>query len=248
MDVHVSSFVTLEAGLRALVVTWNVNSNINKEKDAGGRYTDMAQLFGDSFYIDDSVDIVVVGLQEAIELSTSNVVGSSVGLDAAIEARVAEWHEMVVSTIGETYNFVAMSQLVGLWVRSLPTGFLCIASCASLPVHCFLCIASCASLPVHHFLCIASCASLPIFVSACESFPASRLSLHPFLLVFLCVSLCTLPASRFSPLFPLRCDCAAIAQRLRSDCTVIAQRLRSDCVAPSNQARRFCCDCPVIVQ
>ena len=114
-------FSTLADGLIFKIITWNVNAKIYEEplpnEDGEIIYSGVEELLKDSFAGQTCPDVIVIGLQEMIELNASNVVGSSVGLEAT--ERVNKWKTAILSTLTRTspdYKHLASNQLVGLWL------------------------------------------------------------------------------------------------------------------------------------
>jgi hypothetical protein len=109
-NIMIQKHASLEA-LKVLVVTWNVNAKI--EQKSGIRKL----LFSDGYDRSDYPEIVAVGLQEVVELSTSNVVGSAIA--GQCKDKVNKWQELIMETFQSenlVFDVVASMNLVGLWI------------------------------------------------------------------------------------------------------------------------------------
>lgn len=106
----IQTHATLEP-LKVMIVTWNVNAKIEQKSE-------MRSLFfseGDTKA--DFPEIVAVGLQEVVELSTSNVVGSAIAGQG--KDRANKWQELILEMFqaeGLLFDVVASIDLVGLWI------------------------------------------------------------------------------------------------------------------------------------
>jgi hypothetical protein len=109
-NIMIQKHASLEA-LKVLVVTWNVNAKI--EQKSGIRKL----LFSENNDRSDYPEIVAVGLQEVVELSTSNVVGSAIA--GQCKDKVNKWQELIMETFQAenlVFDVVASMNLVGLWI------------------------------------------------------------------------------------------------------------------------------------
>ena len=111
LDALQSDHTTLE-GLKMLVLTWNVNAKLEESPNLRKLFfREEEQCFGGT------PEVVVLGLQEMVELSTSNVIGGSMVGNAA--ERVEQWRAMLLTTLKErdvTFEMVTSKNMVGLWI------------------------------------------------------------------------------------------------------------------------------------
>jgi hypothetical protein len=106
--------LTRRENLRVYTATWNVN----------GKLEDLALVtrWLEAGLNDKAADIVAIGLQEMIELSATNVVGSSI-VDTQSRERATAWLDMFresLASIGRRsnvdYELVASTQMVGIFL------------------------------------------------------------------------------------------------------------------------------------
>ena len=111
LDALQSDHTTLE-GLKMLVLTWNVNAKLEELPNLRKLFfREEEKCFGGT------PEIVVLGLQEMVELSTSNVIGGKIVGNAA--ERVDQWRAMLLTTLKErdvTFEMVTSKNMVGLWI------------------------------------------------------------------------------------------------------------------------------------
>jgi len=111
LDSLQSDHTTLE-GLKMLVLTWNVNAKLEELPNLRKLFfREEEKCFGGT------PEIVVLGLQEMVELSTSNVIGGKIVGNAA--ERVDQWRAMLLTTLKErdvTFEMVTSKNMVGLWI------------------------------------------------------------------------------------------------------------------------------------
>jgi hypothetical protein len=101
---------TILDGVKMLLVTWNVNAKLDEMKNLRKLFFDP-----DQECLTETPEIIVVGLQEMVELSTSNVIGGSTG-GASVE-RADMWRTMVLQVLKErdmSFEMVVSKNMVGL--------------------------------------------------------------------------------------------------------------------------------------
>lgn len=106
----IQTHATLEP-LRVMILTWNVNAKIELKSEMRSLF------FSEGDTKTDFPEIVAVGLQEVVELSTSNVVGSAIAGQG--KDRAGKWQEMILEMFqaeGLQFDVVASVDLVGLWI------------------------------------------------------------------------------------------------------------------------------------
>ena len=107
-----SKHTTLE-GMKMLVITWNVNAKLEE-------LANLRKLFfnpEEKSVVGNVPEIIVLGLQEMVELSTSNVIGGSMVGNSA--ERVEQWKTMLLQVFREqnkSYEMVTSKNMVGLWI------------------------------------------------------------------------------------------------------------------------------------
>jgi hypothetical protein len=111
LDTLQSKHTTLD-GLKMLMVTWNVNAKLEEAQN-------LRKLFfnPDEKCFGDTPEIIVLGLQEMVELSTSNVIGGSMVGNSA--ERVEQWRLMLLETLqaeNRGFEMVTSKNMVGLWI------------------------------------------------------------------------------------------------------------------------------------
>lgn len=113
MDERMHEFTRRE-NLRVYTATWNVNGKLEDQA--------LVTRWLEAGLNDRAADIVAIGLQEMIELSATNVVGSSI-VDTQSRERAAAWLDMFresLRTIGRRsnvdYELVASTQMVGIFL------------------------------------------------------------------------------------------------------------------------------------
>lgn len=106
----IQTHATLEP-LKVMILTWNVNAKIEQKSEIRSLF------FSEGDTKADFPEIVAVGLQEVVELSTSNVVGSAIAGQG--RDRAGKWQEMILEMFqaeGLQFDVVASVDLVGLWI------------------------------------------------------------------------------------------------------------------------------------
>lgn len=99
-DSRTTGITTLSQGLKFFVGTWNVNAEVADEQielpSGDFVYRHIRALLMDNIFEPEvSSDFVVIGLQELVELSPQNVIGSTVGLEGA-GSKINAWHEVLL--------------------------------------------------------------------------------------------------------------------------------------------------------
>ncbi|KAJ1426264.1 hypothetical protein B484DRAFT_85090, partial [Ochromonadaceae sp. CCMP2298] len=89
-----SQHTTLDEGVVMLVVTWNVGAQVERAENLRGLLFPHSQR---QLLQEEPPGLVAVGLQEMVELSTSNVIGSTLGSES--EERVSEWQALLLCTL-----------------------------------------------------------------------------------------------------------------------------------------------------
>lgn len=101
----------LEA-LKILIVTWNVGAKVEQKSEI------KKLLFADGVVdTTDYPEIVAVGLQEVVELSASNVVGSAIAGQS--KDRANKWQEMIMETFQAhnlKFDVISSINMVGLYI------------------------------------------------------------------------------------------------------------------------------------